>query len=318
MPFRRNALRTADLVGLVGDHVVRVAELAELGVGRRTTAHRCRSGGPWRWLLPGVVRLSNGPVTRDDRRRAALVYAGPRAVLTGLDALHLHGLSRLPAPAGPVHVLVPAGIRRAGGGRVLAERTERLPDPVPGRWPLAPVTRAALDFCRRSRERDIVRSVLAEAVQSRRCTPAELRAELALGCSRGSALPREVLREIIDGVRSVAEADARRIALSSGVPRPRWNVTLVDRDGRLVAIVDGWFEEAGMAWEIDSREYHALPGDYERTVQRRAALMALGVVVMQTLPSALRRDPDGVRSQLRANHARASLLPSPAVRALPS
>jgi len=56
---------------------------------------------------------------------------------------------------------------------------------------------------------DAVRSLLADAVQQRRCTPAELRGEIDCGSRRGSALPRMVLTEITDGVRSVAEADAR-------------------------------------------------------------------------------------------------------------
>jgi hypothetical protein len=49
------------------------------------------------------------------------------------------------------------------------------------------------------------------AVQQRRCTPAELRGEIDCGSRRGSALPRMVLTEISDGVRSVAEADARAV-----------------------------------------------------------------------------------------------------------
>ena len=49
----------------------------------------------------------------------------------------------------------------------------------------------------------------------------ELNDELASGSGRGSALPREVLREISAGVRSVAEADARTLVQRSGLPIPR-------------------------------------------------------------------------------------------------
>lgn len=317
MPRRRNALQSFDLAGLCNGQIVRVAELEQLGIGRRTTASRCRSGGPWRALLPGVVRLSNGPPTRDDHRRAALVYAGPDAVLTGLDALELHGMRRMPAPAGPVHVLVRADRRRNGAGGVLAERTERLPAPVTGPWPLAPIARAALDFSRRSRDRDHVRAVLAEVVQRGRCRPTDLQAELSAGSGRGSALPRQVLLEISDGVRSVAEADARRIALGSGLPAPRWNVRLVDPDGTLVAIPDAWFDDVGLAWEIDSVEYHLSPADYERTLDRRSAMMARGVVVMHTQPSKLRKRPRLVHEELRAMHAQAAGLPPPRLVPLP-
>jgi hypothetical protein len=297
--------------------VVRVADLQAGGFARSTISHRCRAGGPWRWLLPGVVALHNGPPTRDDRRRAALLYCGA-CVLTGLDALQLHGMRRMPSPSGPVHVLVPADTRRLGAGRVLVERTHRLPPATYGRWPLAPICRAALDFARRSRDRTEVRSTLAEVVQRRRCTPAELNVELASGSGRGSALPREVLREISAGVRSVAEADARTLAQRSGLPTPQWNVPLHDGTGRLIAIPDAWFDEVAMAWEIDSLEWHLSPEDYGATLDRRAAMMAAGIVVVHHQPKKLHREPAQVLSDLRVNHAHAARRPRPPVWAFPS
>jgi len=55
-------------------------------------------------------------------------------------------------------------------------------------------------------------------------------------------LPREVLREINAGVRSVAEADARMLVQllvqRSGLPMPRWNVPLRDGTGRFIATPD--------------------------------------------------------------------------------
>jgi hypothetical protein len=131
-------------------------------------------------------------------------------VITGLDALELHGMQRAPRPTGPVHVLLPPERRVAGCGLVLVERTTRLPDPLPGRWPPAPLARAVLDFSRRTGGRDQVRAAIAEVVQRRRCTPAELAAELAAGSQLHSKLPREVLSEVSDGIRSAAEAKSSR------------------------------------------------------------------------------------------------------------
>ncbi|GAA0933802.1 hypothetical protein GCM10009559_23780 [Pseudonocardia zijingensis] len=296
---------------------MRVDHLVALGLTRSTIAHRCRPGGPWRRLAPGVVKLENGPVTRSDRRRAALLHAGARAVLTGLDALELHGMERMPAPAGPVHVLVPGGRRRGGAGLALVERTHHLPLAVPGRWPLAPVARAALDAARRLVVRDEVRAVLAEVVQRERCSPAELNAELELGSGRGARLAREVLAEIGDGVRSAAEANAREVALSSGLPAPWWNARLYDRTGRFIAMPDAWFDDVGLAWEIDSREFHLSPADHERTLARRSAMTAEGIVVLHTLPSGLRHRRDAV-DELRRTYASATRRPRPDVVAVPT
>lgn len=301
---RRTSPRVHDVVTLVGVGVVRVDELVELGLTRSTIAHRCRPDGPWRRLAPGIVKLHNGPVTRADRRWAALLHAGAGAVLTGLDALELHGMRRMPAPWGPVHVLIPGERRRGGSGLALVERTERLPSAAPGRWPLAPIARAALDAARRLPARDEIRALLAEVVQRGRCSPAELNAELADGSGRGARLPREVLVEIRDGVRSVAEANARKIAQRSGLPAPVWNAKLYDRHGRFVAMPDAWFDDVGMAWEIDSREFHLSPADYERTLERHSAMTAEGIVVLHTLPSKLTR-PAAAIEELRRTYATA-------------
>jgi hypothetical protein len=300
-----------------------MAALGRRGLSRSTVAYRCRAGGRWQSLLPGVVLLHSGPPTRADRRRAALLYLDAvgsttgRAVLTGLDALDLHGLRRIPRPSGPVHVLVPVDVRRAGSGALLVERTTRLPAPVAGRWPLAPVARAALDFARRSRDRGVVRSVLAEAVQGRLCSVRDLGRELAAGPSRGSALPREVLAEVGDGVRSAAEATARTLARRSGLPAPLWNPRLYDAAGRFVATPDAWFDGVAMAWEIDSREWHLSPDDYAATVDRRGVLMAAGVVVVHHLPGVLGQRPADVLADLRANYAHAARRPRPPLRAVP-
>jgi hypothetical protein len=313
---RRSSPRADELRTLVGGGVVRVDHLVEIGLTRSTIAHRCRPGGPWRRLAPGIVKLDNGPVTRADRRRAALLHAGADAVLTGLDALELHGMRRMPAPAGPVHVLIPEERRRGGAGLALVERTERVPSAVPGRWPLAPIARAALDAARRLAARDEVRALLAEVVQRGRCTPAALNAELADGSGRGTRLPREVLHEISDGVRSVAEADAREVAQRSGLPAPLWNAKLYDRYGRFVAMPDAWFDDVGMAWEIDSREFHLSPADHERTLERHAAMTAEGIVVLHTLPKMLRHRA-AATEELRRTHAIAAQRPRPRVTAIP-
>jgi hypothetical protein len=267
-------------------------------------------------MLPGVLKLDNAPPNRTERRQASLLYAGESAVLTGLDALELHGMQRMPRPSGPVHLLIPGERRRAGTGLVLAERTDRLPPPVPGRWPLAPITRAALDAARRLTDRDQARSLLAEVVQRGRCSPAELNAELAHGSGRGIKLPREVLVEISDGVRSVAEANAREIAKRSGLPAPLWNARLYDRRGRFIAMPDAWFEDVGMAWQIDSLEWHLSPADYAVTLERRSAMMAEGIVVLHTLPSKLTRRTEAIQ-ELRRTHEHAARSPRPFVVAVP-
>lgn len=174
--------------------VITAADLKATGVPGYVIDLKCRPGGPWQRILPGVVLLGATPPTRAQRLRAALAYAGPRAVVTGVDALHAHGLDALPPPA-RIHLLQPATTRRSCLEHVLLERTTRPPEVVTrSGLPLAEPTRAVLDAARH--EPDVLRQhhLLATAVRSGLCTVATLTRELNAGSKRGTATPRATLK----------------------------------------------------------------------------------------------------------------------------
>ncbi len=125
-------------------------------------------------------------------------------------------------------------------GLVTVERTTRMPRPVVvDGMPMAPLVRAVLDECRRFSARDPVRALLTEAVQRGRLHPEALIRELEAGSDRGSALPREVLRDVLRGARSVAEVDAMAVWRRTGLPEPLWNHELRDASGRYIGTPDG-------------------------------------------------------------------------------
>ena len=147
---------------------------------------------------------------------------------------------------------------------------------------------------------DDVRHVVCEAVQRRACTVAELTEELEAGPVKGSALFREALAEIGDGVRSVAEADFRVLVLRSGLPRPVFNAQLFDADGIFIATVDAWWQEAGVAAEIDSRAYHLAAADQDRTTERHDRLAAHGILTLHFPPKRIKTDAPGIVSELQS------------------
>jgi hypothetical protein len=176
------------------DQVIKTKDLMATGVPGYVIDLKCRPGGPWQRILPGVLLLGAGPPTRAQRVRAALVYAGPSTVVTGVDALHAHGLRPLPPPR-RIHLLQPAASRRSCADHVLLERTTRPPAVVVRHGlPLAEPNRAVVDAARH--EPDALRQhhMLATAVRSGLCTVADLTAELNAGSRRGSATPRSALR----------------------------------------------------------------------------------------------------------------------------
>ncbi|WP_330359568.1 hypothetical protein [Actinosynnema sp. ALI-1.44] len=158
---------------------------------------------------------------------------------------------------------------------------------------------------------DEVRALLAETVQRGFSSPSQLIAELEEGSDRGSAVPRRVLAEIDGGVRSAAEGMAWRLWKRSGLPECRWNVDILTADGRVVARPDAWFDDVGLAWEIDSKEFHFTSQGYASTLRRNNRYAAAGVVVVQTLPSSLRSDPESVVNDLKAAYRVAKARPRP-------
>jgi hypothetical protein len=314
--MRTHSNRTLVDLGALPDlfphRVARATELVALGLPTTTINAHTRLGGPWQRVLPGILLLGNAPPTRAQRIQAALRYAGDGAVLTGHDALQLHNL-RGAQPGGPVHVLVPHDrhVRFADG--VAIERTGRLPNPLlRNDFPVAPVERAVIDAARRLRTPTAVRAILAEAVR-RGAHPGHLRAELDKASNRGTALTRQILDEITDGIRSIAHGWARRLVLNSPLPKPAWNVPICDPAGNLIATVDAWWDDAALAWQIDPADWHQSPDAYAATRATTAELTAAGITVLHTPPARIRREPTAVLNELECTLTHALTRPRPTI-----
>lgn len=149
--------------------VVSSRMLREHGVTAAVANERCRPGGPWQMLLPGVFLLHSGPPTSDERLHAALLYTGrppipsqpgparapdgrtplppptvprqgPRghaedasreAMITGLAALALHAFTSVPPlrALDRIDVLVPRSRRLRSVGCARIVRGHDLPGP---------------------------------------------------------------------------------------------------------------------------------------------------------------------------------------------
>lgn len=300
MPSRRSYDRAAlDQLAREAERVLTHAVLVGAGVSLSTVTHRLGPSGPWQRVLPGVVLLHRGTPTQRERILGALAFAGPDAVVTGLTALHSYGLRAGGTPS--VDLLVPMARQRKSHGYARIERTRRLPQPtVRSGVPYAPVARAVVDACRRLERLDDVRELVAEAVQRRLCTVSQLGVEIGAAARQRTALGHAALAEIGAGIRSVAEARAREVYRRHGVPQPEWNVTLVDGNGDLIAVPDGYWRALAAALQIDSLAWHLAPSSYKRTQQRQRALTVSGVLVLPVAPSFILEDETGFVDQTRA------------------
>lgn len=244
------------------------------GLTSKAIEYRLRPGGSWRWLLPSVYVAVTGTVTQSQREVAAQLYAGPRGLITGPFAVRRHHLT-CPGPD-CIDVLVPWGVRRRSTGFVRIHRTRRMPRHHyrSGIVRFATQARAVADAAHFLKRFDDVRSVVSGALQHQACTLGELSAELAAGGLPHSALFRKALEEADDGIRSVAEAELRVLIQRSRLPEPVYNAQLFDASGRFIAMVDAWWQRAGVGAEVDSRAYHFTAKEQDATTERHNRLLA--------------------------------------------
>lgn len=303
----RAALWAASRGGVIAARV-----LVEMGLSESTVYRRCRDGGPWQRLAPGIVLLCTGEPTEDQLVTAALLHGGPRAVLTGLAACMRQGVRRGPSAGRKLQLLVPDDRQVRHTWFVRVDRTRNMPAAVRrGGVPLAPLPRALADGSRTLRDEREIAELFSDAVQRGLCTVAEIADELDANGQHGSATPRRVLRAVRDGIRSAAELDAQKLWARSGLPEPRWNVAVHDGSGRFLGVADAWWDDVALAWEINSIAWHLRPADYAREQARSARFAAAGVGVLPTVARRLRDDGPEVLRELKAAHRAAAGRPRP-------
>jgi hypothetical protein len=297
--------------------VVSRSQALECGMTRGTIEYRLRPDGPWRQILPAVYLTVTGTATADQRDVAALLYAGPRSVITGPVAVRRHNLRC--AGLNVLDVLVPAGSRRKSTGFVHIQRTTRMPWDLYTTGPIrfASPARAVADAARAMTRFSDVQALVCEAVQRGRCTLEELVGELNEGPTPGRRWYRMALTEISEGIRSAAEAQLKHLIDRSDLERPIYNADLYTLDGIFLGRPDAWFALAGVAGEVDSREYHLGARDYEETTMRHNRMEAAGIHMLHWLPSTIRAEPRRVLADLRAAIAAGTKRPPLPIRAIP-
>jgi very-short-patch-repair endonuclease len=278
--------------------VVTRQQALAFGLSDRTMYHRSQSGGRWQRLLPGVFLTVTGAPTVEQRDTAAVLYGGLGSTLSCGTALRRHGLHD-PDPD-RVHLLVPAGRQRLSVDYLVVHRTWRLPPLVCYQGPIqyALPARAVADAVREIGDLRGVRAVMANAVQSRACTTRQLAEELVAGSVRGSALFRTALAEVGQGPGSVPEIDLMLLIRRGKLPEPLFNPKLYV-GAKFLAKPDAWWPKLGVAAEVDSKQWHLSPADWEQTSRRRATMTALGIMVLSFTPRQIRDEPEAVLSTIR-------------------
>ena len=288
------------------------AQAFAMGITGSGLKHRARPGGPWQRILPGTYLTFTGQPSAEQREMAAVLYAGADSVISGPAALRRLWI-RGPDIA-RVDVLVPPACRTPSRDFAAIHRTRRMPGTVllKGALPLAPAARAVLDTAAWLADLSDARAVVAGAVQERRCTVADLEAELARGPRHRTALIRRVLAAVAAGIRSAPEGDLRDLIIASNLPLPMFNPRLY-LNGAFLACPDAWWPATGVAVEVDSRAWHfSSEADWHQTTRRHTRMTAAGILVIHLTPRQLREEPARVAADITAalsrGHAPAGII----------
>jgi predicted transcriptional regulator of viral defense system len=251
-------------------------QLLDAGLSAQTIKRRLTSGR-WQQLYRGVYAVFTGPPPRETWLWAALLRAGPGAVLSHLTAAELHGLIDYPGES--IVVTVPS-MRRITMRGIVVRMSGRVAEATqPGREPpRTSVEETVFDLTELAETFDDACGWITRAVGRRLTTEERLTEALAQRKKmRWRARLEDVLAAAGDGIHSVLEYRyLRDVERAHGLPRSRHQVRMVI-EGKVV-YRDAYYEEYRLAVELDGRLAHP---EEERWRDRRRDNQA-GVDGIQT------------------------------------
>jgi hypothetical protein len=254
-------------------------QLLRLGLGRRAIEHRIERGR----LHPvhrGIYAVGRPGLTAEGRWMAAVLAAGPRAVLSHTSAGGL--LALRPQVGSTTHVTVPRRRRARHGLEIHQASLPADEVTVEAGIPVTTVARTLLDLATCLNRPDLELAV--NEAERRGLADAPSLPELVRRYPRRAGLAR--LRSVLeDGwvgvgvVRSVLEQRFLAFVAELGLPRPEVNAILRVDDGWVE--VDCLWRSRRLIVELDGHAYHSNRAAYERDRERDRALAAAGWKVVR-------------------------------------
>ena len=267
----RTIARTRTQARAAAQHgLVTRAQLLALGIPERTLAEWCRRGLLVR-RLPAVYELGPHAETPERPLWAAVLYAGPGAMLSHMTAAWWYGLIDFP-PRGVVQVSTPRQISCRPGIQVFARR--KLDRALHRSLPVTSVAQTVLDLAAVAQPR-LVRKALANL---------DYRQELDIGaletrCGRrvaGSAALRQALtvhEPQLARVNGRLEEDFLEWCERHALPLPIVNVRVHG------ILVDAYWPEQRLVVELDGRANHSSPAQLRRDRRNDLLLREHGLTV---------------------------------------
>jgi hypothetical protein len=229
------------------------------GFSRWQIEHRLASGA-WQRVYPAVYATFSGPMPRDAQLWAAVLRAGPGAMLSHETAAELHGIIDKPIETN-IQLIVPIS-RRPAQHRptrgIIIHRSGQSQQQLLGPY-LLPRTRiedTVLDLVAAAPTFDHAYSWIARSVSRKLVTVDGLRAVLATRKRvRWRVWLNDALDEAKDGVHSSLERRyVRDVERAHGLPKSQHQARR--QLGGRVLYKDNWYPDYRVVVEIDGPAYH--------------------------------------------------------------
>lgn len=269
-------------------------EMSPAAVERRVTA------GRWEAIHPAVFRIAGAPPSWEQALMAAVLHAGPGALVSHRAAAALWKLDGVESRL--VEIATPRRLRAEG---VLAHQTSRsrLRPSVIGPIPVTDVPRTLLDLGSVARPA-MVEQALDDALRRGLCTLGELQARLKQDGGRGRR-GAGVLRALLEArdplaaaSESLLETRLARLIADAYLPPPLPQYEIRD-GGRLIARVDFAWPDALVAVEADGYEFHSGAAAWRRDRARRNELTRRGWGVFHVTWHDVTKRPNALILELR-------------------
>lgn len=265
-------------------------QLRELGAATARIS-RWAGSGYLRQVLPHVYAVGHVAESVEADLVAAILYAGPGAMLSHATALWWYGL--IENEPSTIQISTPRKCAPQPGIRVYPRRAVHLVHHR--RLPTTTVSQALLDFAGTAPLDSVVRA-LAQADFRRVLNPTELQA-LSSRRYPGSTTLKRALREHqpeLAKTKSQLERAFRALCRRGGIPLYEINQRLCGFE------VDAFWPDFGVVVELDGVDGHATPAQIRRDRGRDLRLRAAGYLVLRYSYDQIIKDPEAVLGDLRA------------------
>lgn len=253
-------------------------QVAATGADTGIVTARLRSGR-WQRVHLGVYAAFTGRLSRQAELWAAVLRAGPPAVLSHQTAAELDGFAR---PSALVHVTVPLAQNMTHIPGLAVHRSGRLqvarhPARTP---PRTRVEETALDLAQLAGTFDDAFGWISRPCSARLTTPSlVLQAMRSRPRVRWRAELAAALSDIATGVHSPLEYRyVRNVERPHGLPTARRQVLIIR--GSQHQYIDNLYQEFGIGVELDGRAFHPAEERW-RDIGRDNALAADGILILR-------------------------------------